>query len=248
MKKCLISLFLLLTCYAAIAQERITVTGTVMDTRGEPLVGASVVEKTFANTTLVGYDGKFTIIVSSPEAVLSFEFIGFKTVEKSASEANNAVIVMEEDMQELTEVVIVGYGSLEKRKITSAITSVKPENFNKGNINNPIQLLQGNVAGLSIVSPQGNPNGTYNVRLRGLSTIGANTEPLIIIDGVIGVAINSVDPNDIVDVQVLKDGGAAAIYGTRGSSGVIIITTKTGIKGKASINYNGYTAVENIDR
>jgi iron complex outermembrane receptor protein len=241
-------LFLLLMSSSLVAQTHTTITGTVVDTHGEPVAGASVVEKGLANVTVSGNDGKFTIAVSSPEAVLSFKYIGFKTVEKPALEVNKSTIVLEEDVQALGEILVVGYGSMEKNKITSAITNVKPENFNRGNINNPVQLLQGKVAGLSIVSPQGNPNGTYSIRLRGLSTIGANTQPLIIVDGVIGVDINSVDPNDIADINVLKDGGAAAIYGTRGSSGVVIITTKTGAKGKMSVNYNGYVAAENTDR
>ena len=111
-------------------------------------------------------------------------------------------------------------------------------NGNRGNINNPAQLLQGKVPGLNIVVPQGNPNGAYNIRLRGLSTIGANTQPLIIIDGVIGSDLNSIDPNDIESIDILKDGGAAAIYGTRGSSGVIIIQTKTGKTNQSRIDYS----------
>src|SRR5690606_36861523 len=157
-------------------------------------------------------------------------------------------LVLQEDVEALDEVVIIGYGSLEKSRITSAISSVRPEDFNRGNINNPAQLLQGKVPGLNIVAPQGNPNGTYNIRLRGLTTIGANTQPLIIIDGVIGSDLATIDPNDIESIDILKDGGAAAIYGTRGSSGVIIIKTKTGRAGHSSIGYNAYMAVESMDR
>src|SRR5690606_21627840 len=152
------------------------------------------------------------------------------------------------DNQLLDEIVVVGYGSMERQKVTSAITTVKPKDFNRGNINSPAQLLQGKVAGLSIVSPQGNPNGTFNIRLRGLATSGANTQPLVIIDGVIGADISSVDPNDIASMDILKDGAAAAIYGTRGSTGVIIISTKTGTRGKSTVAYNTHASAEQMDR
>jgi iron complex outermembrane receptor protein len=157
-------------------------------------------------------------------------------------------VQLKEDLASLDEIVVVGYGSQTKKEVTGAVTGVKFEDFNKGSIQNPAQLLQGKVAGLNIVSPQGNPNGAFNIRLRGLSTLGANTQPLIIIDGIIGVDINSIDPNDIASMDVLKDGGAAAIYGTRGSSGVILITTKTGVRGKVKVTYDGSFSTENKDR
>jgi iron complex outermembrane receptor protein len=145
----------------------------------------------------------------------------------------------------LNEVVVVGYGTQKKREITSAITRVDAEQFNKGNISDVSQLLQGKVAGLSISKPGGDPNAAFTIRLRGLSTLGANTSPLIVIDGQIGADINSVDPNDIASMDVLKDGSSAAIYGTRGSAGVIIITTKTGTRGGPQVSYNGFVTAEN---
>jgi iron complex outermembrane receptor protein len=130
----------------------------------------------------------------------------------------------------LSEVVVVGYGTQRKKEITSAITSISSEQFNKGNINDVAQLLQGKVAGLSISKPGGNPNEGFEIRLRGLSTIGAGTSPLVVVDGMIGADLNSIDPNDIKTIDVLKDGSSAAIYGTRGSAGVIIVTTKGGAR------------------
>lgn len=224
-----------------------SISGTVKDVNNEPLIGVSVVVKGTTTGAATDADGNYTLTAGS-NSTLVFSFIGFIPQEVVVGDRTSINITLEEDNQMLKEIVVIGYGSMEKNKITSAITNIKPEDFNKGNINNPAQLLQGKVAGLSVVSPQGNPNGTYNIRLRGLSTIGANTQPLIIIDGVIGADLSSVDPNDIASMDILKDGGAAAIYGTRGSSGVIIITTKTGAKDQATVSYNGYVAMENMDR
>jgi iron complex outermembrane receptor protein len=151
-------------------------------------------------------------------------------------------------VQALNEVIVVGYGTQERKEITSAVTSVKAENFNQGTVNDPRQLLQGKVAGLNIARPGGNPNGGFNMRLRGISSIGENAEPLVVIDGVIGGSLATVDPNDIESMDVLKDGSAAAIYGTRGSAGVILVTTKTGKTGRTVVEFNSSAAVENVAR
>ena len=230
-----------------IQQQKNQITGKVTEESGEPVIGANVVEKGTTNGTVTDINGNFSL-ETDENASLQISYIGYLSQDIAIDKRSKIEVILLEDLKGLEEVVVVGYGSIEKNKITSAITNIKPEDFNKGNINNPAQLLQGKVPGLSIVSPQGNPNGTYHIRMRGLSTIGANTEPLIIIDGVIGADINSVDPADIASIDVLKDGGAAAIYGTRGSSGVIIITTKTGIKDHISVSYNGYVSSEKMDR
>ena len=150
------------------------------------------------------------------------------------------------DVTSLTEVVVVGYGTQEKKELTSAVSSVKSEDFNRGTVNDPAQLLQGKVAGLNITRPGGDPNGAFNIRMRGVATFGANSSPLIVIDGVIGASLNTVDPNDIVSMDVLKDGSAAAIYGSRGGSGVILITTKSGKAGAPRVEYNASVASETI--
>ena len=150
------------------------------------------------------------------------------------------------DTTSLDEIVVIGYGTQKKNEVASSITSVKSDEFNKGYVNNPAQLVQGKVSGLSISKAGGNPNEGYTIRLRGLNTIHANTQPLVIIDGVPGASLDNVDPNDIESMDVLKDGSAAAIYGTRGSSGVIIVTTKKGRMGTAKIDYNGYVTTESV--
>ncbi|MCX6254099.1 MAG: SusC/RagA family TonB-linked outer membrane protein [Bacteroidia bacterium] len=144
------------------------------------------------------------------------------------------------------EIANIGYGTQKKREITTAIASIKSDEFNKGNINTPVQLIQGKVAGLDIIKPGGDPNGMYYLRLRGLSTISANTQPLVIIDGMSDASFDNVDPNDIESISVLKDGSASAIYGARGSSGVILVTTKRGRSGTVVIEYNVYATAEMV--
>ena len=149
------------------------------------------------------------------------------------------------DSLPLFEKIVVGYGTLNKGENTGSIAHVKSDEFNNGNINDPIQLIQGRVAGLSITKPGGDPNGSFDVRLRGLNTIYGNTLPLVVIDGVIGASLENVDPADIASFTVIKD-GSAAIYGMRGSNGVILVTTRKGIPGKAMIEYNVYGSVEKV--
>ena len=222
------------------AQE---VTGSVSDATG-PLPGASVVEKGTTNGTQTDFDGNFTINVGE-NATLVISYIGYSTYEEVVNGRTTINVTLSEDAQALDEVVIVGYGSSLKKEITSAVTVVGQEEFNKGTVNNAAQLLQGKVAGLSIYNKGGNPNANSVIRLRGISTVGANSQPLVVVDGAIG-SLDNVDPNDIESINVLKDGSAAAIYGTRGSSGVILVTTKRGKSGKASVDYNGSLAISSI--
>lgn len=254
----ILTLFLLLfvctssLCASVSAKEmknfmQLSVSGTVTDEAGAPIPGATVVVKGSNNGVATDFDGNYTINAES-DAVLQFSYIGFKPIEVAVNGNTTINVSLIEDLSKLDEVVVVGYGTQRKKEITSAITSVSAEDFNKGNVNNPAQLLQGKVAGLSIASPGGNPNQGFTIRLRGLSTFGANTGPLIVIDGIIGASLNSVDPNDIESMDVLKDGSAAAIYGSRGSSGVILITTKGGTVGKPSIEYSSYVSLENVAR
>ncbi|MFK7981486.1 MAG: TonB-dependent receptor plug domain-containing protein, partial [Saprospiraceae bacterium] len=143
--------------------------------------------------------------------------------------------------------VVTGYGTQKEKEITSSVVEVSAEEFNQGVISDPAQLLQGKVAGLQVYNRGGNPNQKATIRLRGLSTVGANQEPLVVVDGVIGASLENVDPNDIENISVLKDGSAAAIYGSRGSSGVIIVTTKKGAKSQdIKWSYNGQVSTESI--
>ncbi len=227
------------------AQE-ITVTGTVSSDAEGPIPGVNIVIQGTTQGTVTDVDGNFSITVPGPDAVLVFTSIGYASQSVTVGNQTSINVTLTEDVTALDEIVVIGYGTQKKKELTSAISNVKSEDFVKGNVNNPAQLLQGKVAGLSITRPGGNPNQGYTIRLRGMSTIGANTEPLVVIDGVIGGSLNNVDPNDIESIDVLKDGSAAAIYGTRGSSGVIIVTTKMGRRGTSKVEYNGYVTAETV--
>ena len=204
-----------------------TVTGTVSDATG-PLPGVNILVKGTTTGTQTDFDGNYSLDVSSPDAVLVFSYVGFKTQEIAVNGQTTIDVVLEEDAALLDEVVVVGYGTAVRKEITTAVTSVGEEEFNQGVVNEATQLLQGKVAGLSIYNKGGNPNAAPIIRLRGISTIGGNTQPLVVIDGVLGQSLDNVDPADISNITVLKDGSAAAIYGTRASSGVILVTTKSG--------------------
>lgn len=250
-KALLFGLFLIIFGSGVYAQQR-TISGTVTDAEtGETLIGVNITtvhDKGLG--TITDIDGNYNLTVPDTVSQLVYSYVGYTSLTLAITSD-----VMDVEMsagQELQEVVVVGYGTQKIKEVTSAVTSVKSEDFNNGNITDPIQLIQGKVAGLSISRPGGDPNADFTVRLRGLSTFGANTEPLIVIDGVQGADLNSVDPQDIASMDVLRDASAAAIYGTRAASGVILITTKKGQKtqdGKfANIDFSTAFTLEAISR
>jgi len=228
-----------------LAQQR-TVTGTVTSETEGPLVGVNVVVQGTTTGMSTDINGGYSITVPGPQAVLVFSYIGYNPQSITVGNQAKIDVVLEPAVSALGEIVVTGYSQQRKKEITSSIANVKSDEFNKGYVNRAEQLIIGKVSGLSISKPGGNPNEGYNIRLRGLSTIGANTQPLIVVDGVLGASLENVDPNDIESMSVLKDGSAAAIYGTRGSSGVIIVTTKKGKKGTSTIDYNGYVTYETV--
>jgi iron complex outermembrane receptor protein len=220
-----------------------TVSGLVTSEDG-PLPGATVQVKGTTIGVSTDFDGNFTIQADDTD-VLLVSFVGFTSQEIAVGDQDQITVTLVAD-NELEEVVVTGYGSQKEKEITSAVVKVTAEEFNKGPINDATQLLQGKVAGLSIYNKGGNPNAPATIRLRGLSTVGANVSPLVVVDGVVGASLDNVDPNDIESINVLKDGSAAAIYGSRGSSGVIIVTTKGGKSGEVSLTYNGQLASASI--
>jgi iron complex outermembrane receptor protein len=205
----------------------------------------NVLEKGTSNGTVTDATGNYSITVAD-DATLVFSFVGYTSQEVAVGNQSSINVSLKLDVTSLNEVVVIGYGTQEKKELTSAVTSVKSEDFNRGTVNDPAQLLQGKVAGLNIARAGNDPNGGFNIRLRGIASFGANTEPLVVIDGVIGGSLNTVDPNDIASIDILKDGSAAAIYGSRGGSGVILITTKTGKAGRFQVEYNGSVAIEDV--
>lgn len=250
MKKILLILFAVsFGCYGSLmAQERI-VSGTVVDDVSDaPLPGVNVVLKGTSTGTVTDINGNYRVTVPGDDAVLLFTYVGYETKEVPVGARSIIDVSMGQDVTQLAEIVVVGYGTQEKKEITSAVASVTPEEFNNGNVTSATGLLQGKVAGLSIVRPGGDPNQGFNIRLRGLTTFGANSQPLIVIDGVVGASLESVDPNDVASFDVLKDGSGAAIYGARGSSGVILITTKSGrgADGEAIVSVNTFVTVDEV--
>ena len=242
-------LFLLLTLLSfsltALAQQKVT--GKVKDSSGEPVIGASVVVKG-NNTmgTITDFDGNFMLDVPT-KSVLVISYIGYVTQEVSTAGKKSLEIILKEDTKTLDEVVVIGYGTQRKGDVTSSVASVKADNFVKGAVKDVGQLIQGKLAGLAITNPNGDPTGSTQIRLRGTNTIGgANTAPLVLIDGIPG-ELGTVAPEDVESVDVLKDGSAAAIYGTRGTNGVILITTKQA-KGVDinQVEYNGYVSTSLI--
>ena len=224
--------------------SQITVTGVVSDSEGEALIGANILEKGTSNGTITDLDGSYSLTVSEG-ATLLFTYTGFTDQEVVVGGQNTINIVLEAGTL-LDEVVVTGYGTQKSKEVTSSITSVKAEDFNQGAIQDPISLIQGKVPGLNISTVGGDPNGSSEIRLRGVTSFGANASPLVVIDGVIGGSLDNVDPNDIESIDVLKDGSAAAIYGTRASSGVILVTTKRGQSGNTKVDYNVYATNESI--
>ena len=235
-KNFLLAAFVLFA-HAVIAQ---TISGTVSSEDG-PLPGATIIVKGTNNGTRTDFDGNFSIEAGSSD-VLVVSFVGFSSQEVSVGDNDQITVNLQAD-NELEEVVITGYGSQKEKEITSAVTKITADEFNKGPINTTAGLLEGKVAGLSIYSKGCNPNAGSTIRLRGITSFGDNTSPLFVIDGVPGSSIDNVDPNDIETINVLKDGSAAAIYGSRGSSGVIIVTTKKGSQGRVKLSYNGQYGV-----
>jgi len=234
--------------FGAMAQ----VTGTVVDVNGEPVIGASILEVGTTNGTITDFDGNFTI-TTQPNAVLQISYIGYKAQEVSVAGQNVFKITLHEDNELLEEVVVVGYGTVKKNDATGSVTAIKPDEMNKGIQTTATDMLQGKIAGVNIVTSGGTPGGGASIRIRGGSSLNASNDPLIVIDGLAmdnqgipGAAsgLSMVNPNDIETFTVLKDASATAIYGSRASNGVILITTKKGASGsKLKVSYDGQVSV-----
>ena len=229
----------------AFAQE-ITVNGIVKDNLGEPVIGASVLIKGTTNGTITDFDGKF-ILKANQGDIIVISFIGYKTQELPA--ATNMNIALQDDSQLLDDVVVIGYGQVKKEDATGSVTAMKPDKISKGITTSPQDMITGKIAGVNVVSTGGAPGAGATVRIRGGSSLNASNDPLIVIDGLamdndgikgMSNPLSLVNPNDIETFTVLKDASATAIYGSRASNGVIIITTKKGSAGSApKVSYDG---------
>ena len=241
MQKAMFFVFFLLCSTVMMAQNKVS--GTVLDATGEPLIGVSVLEAGTTNGVVTDFNGAFTLTVKQG-ARLTFSYVGYTSQTLAAT--NGMKVTLQEDNTVLNEVVVVGYGTMRRKDVTSSITTVQAKDLNKGVFSDPASMLQGKVAGL-MVTTSGDPNGTPSITLRGASSLreGAAMQPYYVIDGIPGVDISMVSPDDIESIDVLRDATATAIYGSKAANGVIIITTKSGGKTeRTNVSYNGYVAFD----
>ena len=238
----------------AIAQQ-ITVNGVVQDTQGEPIIGANILIKGTATGTITDLDGNFQLTVDA-DALLVISFIGYQTQELPAQPVMN--ITLRDDSKQLEEVVVIGYGSVKKNDLSGSVVAIKAEDMNKGAVTSPQELIQGKVPGLYVSAGDGQPGAGSSIRIRGGASLNASNDPLIVIDGIPVAndaapgtpnALATINPNDIETFTVLKDASATAIYGSRASNGVIIITTKKGTQDRIKVHYAGtFTAKDPYKR
>ena len=226
--------------------QKTEVSGVILDDKNLPLPAANILEKGTANTVVTDFDGKFRMSVSNPNAVLVISYLGFtdQTLKLDGSKTN-LTIKLASATNTLEQVVVVGYGKGSRKNLTTSVTSIKADELNRGAISDVGQLLQGKVSGLNI-SSSGDPTKTASVVLRGVSTLNSSQGPFYVIDGVPGVDISVISPDDIATIDVLKDAAATAIYGNRAANGVIMVTTKKGSKDRTQIAYNGYVGWEEV--
>ncbi len=241
-------IFLLMSSVSAFAQKGIT--GKVIDAKGEPLIGVSVRVQGTTNGGITDLDGKYSVPAKSGSTLL-FSFIGYVSQEIKVTNQKVINVTMVEDNKTLDEVVVIGYGSMTRKDVTSSITTVKADKLNTGVYTDPGQLLQGKVPGLTVVQSSDPTAGTTSISLRGASSLrtGAAMEPYYVIDGIPGMSLNLIAPEDIESIDVLRDASATAIYGSKAANGVIVITTKKGSKAdRTSVSYSGYVGIDNISK
>lgn len=241
-KRISLLLCIMFSCVATVWAQK-TVTGTVVDNLGDPVIGANVLIKGTTRGVTTDIDGKFSINNVSENDILHVTFIGYAAQDLPVAGKNQLSIKLEEENDLLDEVVVVGYGVQKKRDLTGAITSIKPEDITAAPMPNPIESLQGKVAGLDITRSSGQAGASASMKLRGTRSItaseGGNDEPLVLIDGMPG-SLTTLNSNDIESIEVLKDASSTAVYGASGANGVIIVTTKSGKAGKTNVNFNAY--------
>jgi iron complex outermembrane receptor protein len=272
LNKCVYAFLLLFFSFSLFAQQK-TITGKIVDQEsGQPLAGVTVSVKGTKTAVVTNNDGTFTIAVPSDQSVLDVSYVGYTPQQITVGGQSSLNLSMIAADKRLGEVVVVGYGTQRKRDVTGSVTSLKPEDMNKGVILNPQQLMQGRAAGVNVTATSGRPGGAANIRIRGGTSISASNDPLYVVDGVplqlnnanrqanIGGSggqlmifnqepanpLNSINPADIASIEVLKDASATAIYGSRGANGVIIITTKKGRKGAATTSYDTYVGISRV--
>lgn len=224
-------------------QQSAKIKGTVLDANGDPVIGATIQVKGTANATITNVDGLFEVNAAE-KSVIIISYIGFQTQEITVGKEKNLKVILKEDNELLDEVVVVGYGSVKKSDLTGAVSSVSNESLIRGGKASAVASMQGAVPGVNIVRTRNKPGSNYDINIRGLASISGSTAPLIVVDGMPGADLENINPDDIEKIDILKDASSTAIYGSRATNGVVIVTTKKGAVGKPQITYNGYVGVK----
>lgn len=231
------------------AMAQLKVSGRVTDAKGaSPLPSVNIAVKGTSSGTVTNVDGNYTLQVPDGKAVLVFSYTGYATQEVTVGSQTTINITLEEKIGTLNDVVVIGYGAVKKSDLTGAVTTLKAEQLMDRPVPNISQALQGKVAGVDVNVNSSTPGQVAKVRIRGIGSINSNIDPLYVVDGVIGVEGNAINPNDIASIEVLKDASSTAIYGARGANGVIMVTTKRGVRGKSRISYEGNVNVSTLSR
>lgn len=234
-RRVLATLVMSLFCLVGFAQK--TITGTVVDTSGEPVIGASVLTGK-GTGTVTDFNGVFTLKVDE-NATIKISFVGYETQTVSVAGKTELSITLKEDATTLDDVVVIGYGSVKKRNLTAAVAKMDDKGIKDRPLARAEQALQGQLAGVTVRTVSGEPGADQQIRVRGAASVNASSDPLYVVDGVPMTTISSINPSDIQSIEVLKDAASAAIYGSRGSNGVVIVTTKRGKSGKPTVSFNG---------
>lgn len=243
-----------------VSAQIISISGIVKDVAGEPIIGAGILQKGTSNGTITDFDGRFTLKVPSQSEII-ISYVGYKSQTIPVNGKTNINIVLKEDTQLLDEVVVVGYGQMKRSDLTGSVVSVTDDAIKKSVPTSIDQALQGRAAGVQIQANTGTPGGSTSIRIRGVNSLNASNQPIFVIDGVVvdsssdagdtqasSNPLASINPSDIVSMDVLKDASATAIYGARASNGVIMITTKRGKAGEATITYDGYIGWQSMPK
>jgi len=241
-------MFALMLLTAATTMAQVNVSGTVSDAAKESIIGASILEKGTTNGTVTDFNGSFSLQVASDKAVLVISYVGMKSQEVALNGRTSLQVILQDNQEVLEEVVVIGYGSVKRKDVTTAVSSVSTDDIEKHPITSAAQAIQGKAAGVTVIKPNGQPGTDMVIRVRGTTSMNASNDPLYVVDGVPMTDIAFLAPNDIESMQILKDASSAAIYGSRAANGVIMITTKAGSASKehqkvAFSMYGGWTKV-----
>lgn len=247
-KKLCLLMLLLISCHLNILAQDKTVTGVVLDKTGETVIGASVLVKGTTNGTITDVDGNFTLKNVQEDAVLQVSFVGYKAQDVALKGQSNIKVTLEEDTEVLDEVVVIGYGSVKKSSLTGAVAKMDAKSIQDRPLARPETALQGQLAGVSVRSITGEPGADMQIRVRGAASVNANSDPLYVVDGVPMTTLSGINPSDIASIEVLKDAASSAIYGSRGSNGVVIVTTQKGKTGKAKVSFNASVGFQTLEK